>query len=47
MTGGKPKFDQINRWVNQNLLKLQGSKPKFPQITGGRIFHESPKPNKF
>jgi len=22
--GGKPKFDQINRGVNRNLLKLQG-----------------------
>ena len=24
MAGGKPKFDQINRGVNRNLLKLQG-----------------------
>jgi len=22
MAGGKPKFDQINRGVNRNLLKL-------------------------
>jgi len=47
MAGGKPKFDQIKRGVNRNLLKLQGSKPKFPQITGVGIFHEGPKPNKF
>jgi len=47
MTGGKPKFDQINKGVNRNLLKLQGGKLKFPQITGGGIFHEGPKPNKF
>jgi len=49
MVGGKPKFDQINRGINWNLLKLQGGggKPKFPQITGGEIFHEGPKPNKF
>jgi len=26
------------------LLKLQGGKPKFAQITGGDIFHEGPKP---
>jgi len=44
MAGGKPKFAQINRAVNQNLFKLQGGKPKFAQITGGQIFHEGPKP---
>jgi len=47
MAWGKPKFDQINKGVNRNLLKLQGDKPKFPQITGGEIFHKGPKPNKF
>jgi len=47
MAGSKPKFDQINRGVNRNLLKLQGGKPKFPQNTGGGIFHEGRKPNKF
>jgi len=47
MTGGKPKFDQINRGLNQNLLNLPGDKPKFSQITGGEICHEGPKPNKF
>jgi hypothetical protein len=26
------------------LLKLQGGKPKFAQITGGEIFREGPKP---
>ena len=26
------------------MLKLQGGKPKFAQITGGEIFHEGPKP---
>jgi len=26
------------------LLKLQGGKPKFAQITGSEIFHEGPKP---
>jgi len=44
MAGGNPKFSQINRGVNRNLLKLQGGKPKFAQITGGDIFHEGPKP---
>jgi hypothetical protein len=28
------------------LLKLQGGKPKFAQITGGEIFYEGPKPKK-
>jgi len=41
---GKPKFDQINKGVNRNLLKLQRGKPKFAQITGVKIFHENPKP---
>ena len=44
MAGGKPKFDQINRGVNRNFLKLQDDKPKFSQITGGEIFHEGLKP---
>jgi len=26
------------------LLKLQGGKPKFAQISGVEIFHEGPKP---
>jgi len=34
MTGGKPKFAQINKGVNRNFLKLQDGKPKFSQITG-------------
>jgi len=46
MTGGKPKFAQINRGVNRNFLKLQDGKPKFSQITGGEIFHEGLKPKK-
>jgi len=29
---------------NQNLLKLQESKPKFAQITESGIFHEGLKP---
>jgi len=40
MAGGKLKFSQINRGINRNLLKLQGGKPKFSQIIGGKIFHE-------
>jgi len=44
MAGGKPKFAQINRGVNQNILKLQDGKPKFSQITWGEIFHEGLKP---
>ena len=44
MAGDKPKFVQINRGVNRNLLKLQGGKPKFAQITGSEIFHEGLKP---
>jgi len=32
--------------VNQNLLKLQGSKLKFSQITRGEICHEGPKQKK-
>ena len=47
MVRGKPKFDQINMRVNQNFLKLQWGKPKFPQIAGGEICHGDPKPNKF
>ena len=41
---GKPKFVQINKWVNRNLLKLQGGKAKFAQITGSEIFHKGLKP---
>jgi len=44
MAGGKPKFSQINKGINRNLLKLQGVKSKFPQIIGFKIFHEGLKP---
>jgi len=32
--------------ANQNLLKLTGGKPKFPQIIGAKICHEGLKPKK-
>jgi len=41
--GGKPKFAQINKGVNRNLLKLEEGKLIFAQITGVEIFHEGPK----
>jgi len=39
--------ESCHKIVVQISILLQGGKPKFPQITGGEIFHESPKPNKF
>jgi hypothetical protein len=39
MAGGKPKFAQITKEVNQNLLKLQGGKLKFSQITWDLKLH--------
>jgi len=38
MVGGKPKFDQINRGVNRNLLKLQGVKRNFHKLQGVEFF---------
>jgi len=32
MTGGKPKFDQINKGVNRNLLKLQRVNRNFHKL---------------
>jgi len=38
MTGGKPKFDQINRGLNWNLLKLQGINRNFHKLQGVEFF---------
>jgi len=36
--GGKPKFDQINRGVNQSLLKLQRVNQNFHKLQGVKFF---------
>ena len=47
MAGGKLKFAQIKMEVKRNLLKLQGGKPKFSQITENKICYQGLKPKKF